>query len=85
MRLLRPMVVAAVIVPLFIDRPVTHGPGLAVEIAGVIAGLLGGLAAVALIGVYRSPESGGPVSRASVAYAILWILVIGARAAFSYG
>ena len=81
MRLLRPVIAAAVIVPLCVSWPVTHGTGLAVEIAGV----LGGLAAVALMGVYRSPETGKPVSSAGVPYAILWIAIIGARAAFSYG
>jgi hypothetical protein len=85
MRLLRPVIAAAVIIPLFVSRPVTHGTGLAVEIAGAIAGLLGGLAAAALMGVYRSPQTGQPVSRAAVPYAIFWVVVIGARAAFSYG
>jgi hypothetical protein len=84
-RLLRPVIAAAVIVPLFISRPVTHGSGLAVEIAGIIPGLLGGLAAVALMGIYRSPDTGKPVSSAGAPYAILWIVIIGARAAFSYG
>ena len=85
MRLLRPVIAAAVIIPLFIAQPVTHGAGLAVEIAGVVAGLLGGLAATALMGVYRSPQTGKPVSRAGAPYAILWTVIIGARAAFSYG
>ena len=84
-RLLRPVIAAAVIIPLFVARPVTHGTGLAVEIAGIVAGLLGGLAATALMGVYRSPETGKPVSSAGAPYAILWIVIIGARAAFSYG
>jgi hypothetical protein len=85
MRMLRPVVAAAVIVPAFVDRPVTHGTGLVVELAGIVAGLLGGLAATAMMGVYRSPETGKPVSRAGASYALLWIAVIGARAAFSYG
>jgi hypothetical protein len=79
------VIAAAVIVPLFLYWPVTHGTGLVVEIAGVVAGLLGGVAAVALMGVYRSPDSGKPVSSAGVSYAILWTVIIGARAAFSYG
>jgi hypothetical protein len=85
MRLLRPVLLAGGIVPLFLGPVVTHGSGLAVELAGVAAGILGGLAAVGLTKVYRSPRTGKPVSRATWAYAALWTLVIGARAAFSYG
>ena len=85
MRYLRPVIAAAVIIPLFISKPATHGTGLAVELAGVAAGLLGGLAAAALMRVYRSPKTGEPVSRAGWPYAALWIVVVGARAAFSYG
>jgi hypothetical protein len=85
MRILRPALVAASVVPLFIDPLVTHGAGLAVELAGVAAGLLGGLAALALTRVYRSPKTGKPVTHATWGYALLWTVVIGARAAFSYG
>jgi hypothetical protein len=85
LRLLTPAAVAGAIVPLFIDPVVTHGNGLAVELAGVAAGMLGGLAAIALTRVYRSPRTGKPVSCATWPYALLWTLVIGARAAFSYG
>jgi hypothetical protein len=85
MRLIRPLIAAAVIIPLFVKAPVTHGSGLAVELAGVVAGLLGGLVAVLMMRVYRSPETGKPVSRAGWPYAIFWTLIIGARAAFSYG
>jgi len=84
-RLLRPVIAAAVIVPLFVDRPVTHGTGLVVEVAGILAGLLGGLAAAALMGVHRNPDTGKPVTRAGWPYAIFWTVVIGARAAFSWG
>jgi hypothetical protein len=85
MRLLRPLIAAAVIIPLFVSRPAWHGNSLAVEIAGIAAGLLGGIAAAALMRVYRSPATGAPVSRAAWPYAIFWTVVIGARAAFSYG
>jgi hypothetical protein len=84
-RLLRPVVAAAVIIPLFVDRPPANGSSLAVELAGVAAGLLGGLAAAALMGVYRSSATGKPVSRAGWPYAIFWTAVTTARAAFSYG
>jgi hypothetical protein len=85
MRLLRPVIAAAVIIPLFIKSPVTHGNGLAVEIAGVAAGVLGGLAAAALMRVYRSPATEMPASQAGWPYAAFWTVIIGARAAFSWG
>src|SRR5438270_3176863 len=65
MRILRPALVAGSVVPLFIDPPVTHASGLAVELAGVAAGLLGGLLALALTRVYRSPRTGKPVTYAT--------------------
>ena len=85
MRMLRPLVAAAIIVPLFADRPASNFAGIAVEAAGVAAGVHVGLAAVALTGVYRSPDTGKPVSRAGGLYALLWVITIGARAALSYG
>jgi len=85
MRILRPALTAGAIVPLFLTSVVTHGTGLALELAGTAAGLLGGLAALALTRVYRSPRTGKPVSHATWPYALLWITVIGALAAFSYG
>ena len=85
MRLLRPVIAAAVIIPIFMDHPATNGSGLAVEIAGIAAGVLGGLAAAALMRVYRSPQTGQPVSAAGWPYALFWTVIVGARAAFSYG
>jgi len=85
MRLLRPVIAAVVIIPLFIGSPVWHGTGLAVEIAGVAAGVLGGVIAAALMRVYRSPATGGAVSAAGWPYAVFWVVIIGGRAAFSYG
>jgi len=84
-RLLRPLMLAGGIVPLFIAPVVTHGAGLAVELAGAAAGILGGLAALTLTEVYRSRRTGKAASSAGWAYGLLWTLVIGARAAFSYG
>jgi hypothetical protein len=85
MRLLRPVIAAAVIIPIFMGRPATHGTGLAVELAGIAAGVLGGLAAAALMRVYRSPLTGKPVSSAGWPYAIFWTVIVAARAAFSWG
>jgi hypothetical protein len=84
-RILRPLITIAAIVPIFIDSPITHGNGLLVELAGLAAGLFCGLLASALMRVYRSPQTGKPVSAAGFPYALLWIVVVGARTAFSIG
>jgi hypothetical protein len=85
LRILRPLITVALVVPLFMDRPVTGGNGLLVELAGLAAGLLCGLVATMLMRVYRSPRTGKPVSAAGLPYAIVWSVIVGARAAFSYG
>ena len=84
-RILRPLITIALVVPLFLDSPVTHGNGLLVELAGVAAGLLCGAVVAGLMRVYRSPKTGRPASSAGFGYALVWIVVVGARAAFSYG
>ena len=84
-RILRPLITIAVIIPLFIDSPVTHGNGLLIELAGVAAGLLCGVVVAVLMRVYRSPKTGQPVSAAGFPYALVWIVVVGARTAFSIG
>jgi hypothetical protein len=84
-RILRPLLTIAVVIPIFIDSPVTHGNGLLVELAGVAAGLFCGLIASALMRVYRSPRTGKPVSAAGFPYAMVWIVVVAARTAFSIG
>jgi hypothetical protein len=85
MRILRPLIVAAVIIPLFIKSPATHGDALALELAGIAAGILLGIAAAALIRVRRSPDTGKIVSSAGAGYTALWTTVAAARTAFSYG
>jgi hypothetical protein len=85
LRILRPLLVAGVVIPLFLGRPATHGTGLLLEVVAAAVGLLCGLAAAALMRVHRSPRTGVPVSRAGIGYALLWTVVVGARAAFSYG
>jgi hypothetical protein len=84
-RLIRPLLLAAAIVPLYLTALATHGTDLALEVAGVAAGLLLGLITASLMRVFRQPDTGRPVSRAGFRYAAVWTIVIGARAAFSYG
>jgi hypothetical protein len=84
-RILRPILTTAFAVPLFLQKVTTHGTGLTLEVALAAAGIVLGLVATALMTVYRSPETGRPASRAGAGYAALWIVIVGARAAFSYG
>ena len=84
-RLLRTPLTVALVIPLFLQSPVTHGNGLLIELAGIAAGLLGGLVVATLTRVYRSPKTGKPVTAAGAAYASVWILIVAARAAFSWG
>jgi hypothetical protein len=84
-RLLRPLLLSASIVPLFLEAIATQGTGLALEIAGGVAGVLLGLAAASMMTVRREPGTGRLVTRAGAAYAALWIAVIAARSCFSVG
>jgi hypothetical protein len=84
-RILRAPLAIAAVIPLFLDRPVTHGNGLLAELAGIAAGLLCGLVVTTLMRVYRSPETGNPVSAAGLPYAVAWTVIVAARAAFSFG
>jgi hypothetical protein len=85
LRIVRPLATVAMVIPLFLAAPVTHGNGLLIELAGVAAGLLCGLLVSTLMSVYRSPKTGRPATAAGFGYAIAWTLIVGARAAFSYG
>ena len=85
LRIARPLLMAGAIVPLYLKAFATHGTGLGLEVVGALAGLVAGVVAASLTHVYRSPETNKPLSRAGAAYAALWIAVIGARTAFSYG
>jgi hypothetical protein len=84
-RLLRPMLIAAAIIPLYLKAVTTHGHGAILEAGAIGIGIAFGLFATTLMAVYRSSSTHRPVSRAGLGYAALWTIVIGARAAFSYG
>jgi hypothetical protein len=84
-RILRPLLLCASIVPIFLEAVATHGTGLALEIGGGVAGALLGLTASSLISVRRQPTGDQVVTRAGAAYAALWISVIAARSCFSIG
>jgi hypothetical protein len=84
MRFLRPVIVVAVVVPLFMTTVFTSGIGLTTELAGLAAGVLVGAVAVSLMKFERD-ESGVIHSTAGTGYAALWIVIAAARTLFSIG
>jgi hypothetical protein len=85
-RILRPLLLAAGIIPLFIAHPATAGNGEILEIA--LAGLgvlLGVVAAGGLMKVSFDQASQRCVSTAGAAYGVFWIAIIGTRLLFTYG
>ena len=90
-RVLRPLVTAALIGPLFLTSIPVGSHNLALEAAGVAAGVLVGLAAHLFLAVGYGPvrTRKGPrersFSRAGAGYAAFWVVIFGGRLLFIYG
>ena len=85
-RILRPVLPAAGIIPLFIAHPATAGNGEILEFALTGLGvLLGVVAAGGLMKISFDDVSQKCVSTAGTAYGTFWVVIIGARLLFTYG
>jgi len=82
-RLIRPLVLAAAVAAFYIAGIAGTGASLWLELGGIAAGILLGLAASVLMRVYADAD-GQTWSRAGRAYALLWVVVVGARLWFGY-
>src|SRR5580700_4904821 len=85
MRLLRPVVGAAVVIPFFVKGAASSGHGLLLEVAGLAAGAAAGVLAGTLFRVSYDGAAGRPVSRAGLPYAAVWVAITAGRVYFTYG
>jgi hypothetical protein len=90
-RVLRPLLTAIMICPLFLDSVPTNSHNVVLQAVGIGVGVLLGLAAHLFISVGYGPVKGGTgtrnraVSRAGFGYAAFWTVVYGGRLLFIYG
>jgi hypothetical protein len=85
MRLLRPLIGAALVIPFFVKGAAFSGTGLLLEIGGLATGTLFGVLAGSMFRVSADGRTGRAVSVAGLPYLLMWIAITAARIYFTYG
>jgi hypothetical protein len=84
-RLILPVVIVAGIGLKYLTHLPTGTVNHLLEAAGLAAGILFGLASVALVKVDKDPDTGRATTAAGWPYAAVWTAALAARMAFAYG
>jgi hypothetical protein len=84
MRILRPFIATAIVVPFVMPSFDSGGRGLLLEAAGIGAGVLLGLLAGAAMRVERDSATSAAMTVAGAPYLAIWVAVALARLAFAY-
>jgi drug/metabolite transporter (DMT)-like permease len=82
MRIVRPFIITAIVVPFVAPGIDLHGNGLLLELAGIAAGVLTGIGTALLVRLDRDDADNTVFTTSGVGYVLAWAAFAAARIAF---